>query len=92
MMSVDPLAADVALDCTGLKCPMPVLRAAKALRAMAEGQVLSVTATDKAAPKDFVTFCREGGHTLLSTDVVGDTPHGQVVRFHIRRGGHAPNR
>lgn len=79
--------ADVSLDCSGLKCPMPVLRAAKALRGMAAGQVLSVTATDKAAPKDFQTFCTEGGHALLSTDVLGDTPHGQLVRFTIRRAG-----
>lgn len=81
--------ADVTLDCSGLKCPMPVLRAAKALRGLAAGQVLDVTATDKAAPKDFVTFCREGGHDLISTDVLGDTPHGPLVRFRIRRGGHA---
>ncbi|OYQ32281.1 hypothetical protein CHU95_15840 [Niveispirillum lacus] len=78
---------DVALDCSGLKCPMPVLRAARALRSMATGQVLTVTATDKAAPKDFQTFCREGGHELLATDVLGDTPHGTLVRFTIRRGG-----
>lgn len=78
--------ADLSLDCAGLKCPMPVLRAAKALRGMQAGQVLDVTATDKAAPKDFQTFCREGGHDLLSTDVLGDTPHGQLVRLRIRRG------
>lgn len=78
--------ADVTLDCSGLKCPMPVLRAAKALRAMAGGQVLVVTATDKAAPKDFETFCREGGHELLSVDDLGATPLGTAVRFTIRRG------
>lgn len=91
-MSGETVTDDVALNCAGLKCPMPVLRAAKALRAMQDGQVLAVTATDKAAPKDFETFCREGGHALLSTDVVGDTPHGQEVRFRIRRGGHVPDR
>lgn len=79
--------ADVSLDCAGLKCPMPVLRAARALRGMQTGQVLAVTATDKAAPKDFQTFCREGGHDLLATDVLDDTPHGTLVRFRIRRGG-----
>ncbi len=79
--------ADVTLDCSGLKCPMPVLRAARALRGMIAGQVLSVTATDKAAPKDFQTFCAEGGHMLIATDVLGDTPQGQLVRFIIRRGG-----
>lgn len=81
------IQADVILDCSGLKCPMPVLRAAKALRGMIAGQVLSVMATDKAAPKDFQTFCTEGGHILIATDVLGDTPHGPLVRFTIRRGG-----
>ncbi|MFV3129286.1 sulfurtransferase TusA family protein [Niveispirillum sp. KHB5.9] len=79
--------ADVSLDCAGLKCPMPVLRAAKALRGMQDGQVLEVMVTDKVAPKDFQTFCREGGHALLATEVLGDTPHGQLVRLRIRRGG-----
>lgn len=76
---------DVTLDCSGLKCPMPVLRTAKALRSMAAGQILTVTATDKAAPKDFQTFCAEGGHGLIATDVLGDTPQGTLVRFTIRR-------
>lgn len=80
------VGVDVTLDCSGLKCPMPVLRAAKALRAMAGGQVLTVTATDKAAPKDFETFCREGGHDLLSVEDLGATPLGNAVRFTIRRG------
>jgi tRNA 2-thiouridine synthesizing protein A len=84
--------ADVTLDCTGLKCPMPVLRAAKALRAMTVGQVLHLTATDQAAHKDFVTFCREGGHALLGVDGLGPTAHGEAARFRIRRGGHAPVR
>ncbi len=78
--------ADVTLDCAGLKCPMPVLRAAKALRSMTAGQVLCVTATDKAAPKDFQTFCAEGGHVLMATEVLDDTAQGQLVRFTIRRG------
>ncbi|WP_445376468.1 sulfurtransferase TusA family protein [Niveispirillum fermenti] len=84
------MQADLTLDCTGLKCPMPVLRAAKALRAMQPGQILHVTATDKAAQKDFATFCREGGHILLGTDALGPAAGGDATRFRIRRGGHAP--
>jgi len=84
--------ADLTLDCTGLKCPMPVLRAAKALRGMQPGAVLHVTATDKAAPQDFETFCREGGHDLLGKDTLGETAHGPAIRFRIRRGGYAPEK
>lgn len=70
------------LDCTGLICPLPVLRARKRLKDIAPGGVLSVTATDKAAPKDFATFCREAGHELLSS-----TEQDGVYRFRIRKGG-----
>lgn len=73
---------DHILDCAGLICPLPVLRAAKRLRGLEPGQVLAVTATDKAAPKDFETFCREAGHALLdSRDEAG------TYLFRIRKGG-----
>ena len=77
--------ADIELDCRGLKCPMPVLRAARALRGMAPGQVLAVTATDKVALKDFQTFCRESGHELLEIAEAGDHPAGPAHLFRIRR-------
>ncbi|PIT59106.1 sulfurtransferase TusA family protein [Snodgrassella alvi] len=57
--------SDVILDVTGLNCPMPILRAKKALAAMDAGQVLQVLATDKSAPDDFAAFCRQTGHELL---------------------------
>lgn len=78
--------ADIELDCRGLKCPMPVLRAARALRGMTRGQVLAVTATDKVALKDFETFCRESGHELLAITEAGDHPAGPVHLFRIRHG------
>ncbi|HYE51270.1 MAG TPA: sulfurtransferase TusA family protein [Azospirillaceae bacterium] len=56
---------DLELDCTGLICPLPVLRARKALKGMAPGQVLRVTATDKGAPRDFDAFCEASGNRLL---------------------------
>lgn len=77
---------DQELDCNGLRCPMPVLRAAKALRALQPGQVLAVTATDKVAIKDFQTFCREAGHELLEMQPAGDHAAGPVTLFTIRRG------
>lgn len=78
--------ADQELDCNGLRCPMPVLRAARALRAMQPGQVLAVTATDKVAITDFQTFCREAGHDLMEMRPAGEHPAGSVTLFTIRRG------
>lgn len=56
------------LDARGLLCPLPVLKAAKRLRAMAPGGVLRLVADDPAAVVDVPHFCTEQGHELLSTD------------------------
>jgi len=68
------------LDVKGLKCPLPVLRAKRALAALAPGAVLDVEATDPAALKDFPAFCEMTGHVLLESRADGD-----VLRFRIRR-------
>lgn len=57
--------SDETLNVIGLHCPMPILRAKKALAAMEAGKVLKVLATDKNAPDDFAAFCRQTGHQLL---------------------------
>lgn len=54
------------LDVKGMSCPLPVLRANRALRGMAAGDRLRVLATDRAAVADFRAFCRETGHDLIS--------------------------
>ncbi|MBT5047656.1 MAG: sulfurtransferase TusA family protein [Rhodospirillaceae bacterium] len=54
------------LDAQGLKCPLPVLRARKALRDVAPGEALTILATDPAAPRDFEAFCEQTGHPLVS--------------------------
>jgi tRNA 2-thiouridine synthesizing protein A len=53
------------LDATGLLCPLPVLKARKALKGMAAGEVLKVLATDKGAVKDFAAFCKTTGNALI---------------------------
>ena len=58
------------LDARDLICPIPVLKARKALNALPAGAVLEVLATDPAAPKDFAAFCEATGHVLLSTGSV----------------------
>ena len=59
------------LDVKGLNCPLPILRAKKALTDMESGQVLRVVATDPGSVKDFETFARQTGHQLLSHSEAG---------------------
>ena len=73
-------AADQTLDVTGLKCPLPILKAKKALAQMGAGQVLRVLATDAAAPDDFAAFCRQTGHVLLAADALDNGVFALVVR------------
>lgn len=68
------------LDAKGLQCPLPVLRARKALKAIAAGEALMVEATDPSAPKDFAAFCDATGNRLLSS-----TEDAGVYRFVIER-------
>ena len=72
--------ADTILDVKDMKCPLPVLRANRALRGMAPGERLRVLATDRAAVADFQAFCRETGHAL-----VAQAEDAGVLSFTIRR-------
>jgi tRNA 2-thiouridine synthesizing protein A len=60
------------LDVRGLSCPLPVLKANKALRGMAPGARLTVLATDPASVADFRAYSRETGHELVSVEAVDD--------------------
>jgi len=55
------------LDLTGLKCPLPILRAKKALATLDSGATLTILATDPGAPADFAAFCHHTGHELLQS-------------------------
>ncbi len=68
------------LDATGLLCPLPVLKAAKRLRAMGSGEVLEVRADDPAAVVDMPHFCAEQGHEMLNA-----TDEGGVQTYLIKR-------
>jgi tRNA 2-thiouridine synthesizing protein A len=57
---------DKDLDARGLNCPLPILKAKKALTDMATGQVLRIVATDPGSVKDFEAFSRQTGNALLS--------------------------
>jgi tRNA 2-thiouridine synthesizing protein A len=60
-----PMQFDKELDARGLNCPLPILRAKKALTDMNAGQVLKILATDPGSIKDFQAFCKQTGHELL---------------------------
>jgi len=71
--------ANARLDTTGLNCPLPILKARKAIKQVSPGDTLEVLATDPGAVEDFETFCRVSGHELLETD-----EREGVFRFLIR--------
>jgi len=56
---------DAELDASGLKCPLPILKAKKALASLGGGQTLRVIATDPDSVRDFETFSQQLGHALL---------------------------
>ena len=83
MAQSSDLKADAALDTTGLLCPLPVLKARRALKPLAPGAVLEVLATDPGAVKDFEHFCKTTGCELLESS---ELPDG-VLRFRLRKPG-----
>ena len=71
----------VTLNTKGMKCPLPVLKARKAMKGLPAGGTLRVLATDPGAVKDFEHFCRVTGATLLDCR---EEPGG-VIEFTIRK-------
>ncbi len=59
------------LDATGLNCPLPILRAKKALGKLESGQILRVIATDPGSVKDFEAFAKQTGNELLESGEEG---------------------
>ncbi len=58
---------DQELDARGLNCPLPILRAKKALNDLSAGQVLRILATDPGSVKDFEAFAQQTGNELLES-------------------------
>jgi tRNA 2-thiouridine synthesizing protein A len=73
--------ADVIIDARGLSCPLPVLKARKALRDLPPGATVEVLSTDPGGVEDFPSFCDAAGHELLETTQVDD-----AFRFVIKKG------
>jgi tRNA 2-thiouridine synthesizing protein A len=71
---------DLVVDARGLVCPLPVLRARKAIKSLALGEILEIHATDPASRLDVPHFCDATGNELLETRMEGD-----VLIFRIRK-------
>lgn len=63
---------DREIDTRGLNCPLPILKAKKALNDMASGQTLKVVATDAGSTRDFQAFAKQTGNELIHQETVGD--------------------
>jgi tRNA 2-thiouridine synthesizing protein A len=63
---------DIHIDASGMNCPLPVLKARKALNSMTEGQKLQLIATDPGANKDIPAFCKMTNNSLIEMSEVDD--------------------
>lgn len=59
------------IDTRGMNCPLPILKAKKALAELLSGQVLKVVATDPGSTRDFQAFSRQTGNELVAQEIVG---------------------
>jgi len=63
---------DQELDTRGLNCPLPILKAKKALTSMQSGELLRVTSTDAGSMRDFAAFAKQTGNELVSQETLGN--------------------
>lgn len=68
------------LDVRGLNCPLPILKAKKAIKDIAIGDFLDVHATDPGSVKDFEAFCRQTGHELVQS-----FQEGGIYKYQLKR-------
>jgi len=72
--------AEHVLNAEGLNCPLPILKAKKALKAVPAGEILEIRATDPGSVADFAAFCNQTGNELISS-----TTEGEIYKFEIKR-------
>jgi tRNA 2-thiouridine synthesizing protein A len=72
--------ADQQVDARGLNCPMPIVKTAQAVKALASGQTLEVLATDPGAVKDFAAWSKTTGN-----EIIEQTTDGGVFRFVLKK-------
>ncbi len=74
------MKADTTLDCYGLLCPMPIIQAAKKIKAMKTGKVLEIRSTDPGIREDMPAWCRTVGQEFLGAEEDGD-----VIKVYVRK-------
>ncbi len=72
--------ANIVVDAKGLNCPMPIVKTAQAIKALASGQTVEVLATDAGSVKDFAAWSKTTGNELVE-----QTKDGGVFRFVLRK-------
>ncbi|MFT9850102.1 sulfurtransferase TusA family protein [Aneurinibacillus sp. REN35] len=72
--------ADIVVDAKGLSCPMPIVRAKKAMDGLQSGQTMILEATDKGSINDFQSWVKQMNHEMLSTE-----EDNGVYRFHVKK-------
>jgi tRNA 2-thiouridine synthesizing protein A len=68
------------LNAEGLNCPLPILKAKKALKSVPQGEILLVRSTDPGSVADFAAFCNQTGNELISSSTEGN-----IYKFEIKR-------
>ncbi len=81
-MNAENIKPDQILDTRGLSCPMPMLKAKKALKGMTSGQIIEVWGTDPGSKNDIPDFCKKNGNELMD---MTDLPEG-YTRYLIKKG------
>ena len=74
------MSTDVQVDARGLNCPMPIVKTAQAIKAMASGQTLEILATDAGSVKDFAAWSKTTGNELVE-----QSADGGIYRFVMRK-------
>ena len=74
------LKVDSELDCSGMLCPLPVVKTSQAIKTIEVGQVLKMISTDPGAPPDMEAWSRQTGHEILES-----TEEDGVYIFHLQR-------
>lgn len=68
------------LNAEGLNCPLPILKAKKALKSVPPGEILEISSTDPGSVADFAAFCNQTGNELMSS-----SSEGNIYKFEIKR-------
>ena len=77
MENVEIIKEDQVLDCTGMLCPMPIVKTSKVMKELQQGQILKMISTDAGSPPDIEAWSRQTGNELLRST----TEDGKFVFF-----------